>query len=461
MSWIKTSRKSIQFRLMSMVTTLMVVAFISIIIVFNLLFTYYIETTATNLLSLSSENVGFGPFRDDAASDSNMRQRENNPDFAVSVQRALINSNYEVIFPMDLPTDFQQDLDTENFVQGLEIEQANLEEVENARLEWEGNLYYYTLTMNEGMSDLVSVYFINMSDLYNLENRLNQILLVVMIVVLVISLAVTYLISAKIANPMKSLALFAQRMGEGEYDTISDEFTDLELHELKQAMNETTTKLKHYDAEQRAFFQNASHELRTPLQIIKNTAEGIEYDIISEEKGVEVIKKETDKLSDLVEDILFLSRLESKSADRITDTNDLRETLSYTVERYSYLLEQNGIEVEFDFQENPVLYNYDEREFERVIQNLLSNAMRYSKGLIRVGCKEINDRIILTVSDNGEGISEADLPHIFDRFYMGEQGVNGIGLTIVKAIITSYGGRIDVSSNKKGTTFTVFLNKRK
>lgn len=459
MNWKRTNRKSILFRLMSMVTALMVVAFLSIIVVFNLLFTRYIESTATELLSLSSQNFGFEPTRENVMSDPDERQRESNPAFAVSVQRTLIDDTYNVIIPTDLPTNFQQDLDAENFVQGLESEQVDLAEIENARLEWDGNLYYYTLTETGGSSNLAAAYFINMTDLYNLELQLNQLLIFVMIIVLVISLAVTYLISSKIAKPMRSLALFAKRIGEGEYETNNNDFTDLEMHELKEAMNETTSKLQNYDSEQRAFFQNASHELRTPLQIIKNTAEGIEYNIISEKKGVEVIKNETDKLSDLVEDILFLSRLESKSSDRVTDISDLRETFSYTVERYSYLFKQNGIEVAFDFQEEPVFYKYDEREFERVFQNLLSNAMRYSKGSIKVGCKEKGDRIILTVFNNGEGISEKDLPHIFDRFYFGDKGVHGIGLTIVKSIVSSYGGRIEASSTREGTLFSIFLNK--
>lgn len=458
----KPGKKSIQFKLMSMVTSLMIVTFAIVILIFNLLFTQYIETTATDLLSLSSQNISMGPRREETDSlgiNDDEIIRDNNPAFAVSVNRAFITEDYQIIFSADFPVNIQQDTDSRNFVEGLQNLEVPLEEVENARLNWNDNLYYYTMTADESESGQTAVYFINMTDLYNLENYLNLILFFVMLTTLVLALVVTYFISLRISNPMRSLAVFAKRIGEGNYDTINDEFSDQESHELKLAMNETTTKLRQYDAEQRAFFQNASHELRTPLQIIKNTAEGIQYGIVEDKNGAETIKKETDKLTDLVEDILFLSRLESKSPDRLTSINDLRETLSYTAERYKRLFEEKNIQVSYEFSESSVLYKYDERELERTFQNLLSNALRYAENSIRITCKEQGERIILSVYNDGEAISEKDLPHIFDRFYFGKKGVHGIGLSIVKAIIASYGGRIEVSSNSTGTTFTVFLNK--
>ncbi|GEL66595.1 sensor histidine kinase [Marinilactibacillus psychrotolerans] len=465
MKWFKSEKKSIQFKLISMVSSLMIGTFVIVIVVFNLLFTQYIETTATGLLSFSGQGIERVPMEGRMDNDekggmgSNEIVRDNNPAFAVSVNRALIGSDYELRLPADFPVNIQQDTDSLNFVEGLENQDVSLEEVENARLEWNNNLYYYTLTEDDALAGSTAAYFINMTDLYNLENYLNLILVCVMVVALILALVVTYFISLRIANPMRSLAVFAKRIGEGEYDTINDDFSDQELHELKQAMNETTTKLRQYDTEQRAFFQNASHELRTPLQIIKNTAEGIEYGIVEEKTGTDIIKTETDKLSDLVEDILFLSRLESKSPDRITSANDLRETLSYTAERYSRLFEQNNVQIIYDFSEAPVYYKYDERELERIFQNLLSNALRYAQHTIRLICKEQGDRIILGIYNDGEAISEEDLPHIFDRFYFGKKGVHGIGLSIVKAIVASYKGRIEVHSDIAGTTFTLYFNK--
>lgn len=462
MKWLKSwrkKRKSIQSRLILMVTSLMVATFLIIIIVFNLLFTRYVETTATDLLSFSEQPIGSVPSAGEPFGDWDVDPRESAPPFAVSVQRIDIDEEYQPVFPNDRPVTTQQETDTNQFLEGLTSQQVALDQTENARLEWEDNLYYYSITENTGVIETISVYFINMTDLYSLEQSINQILLFVMLIALAFSFAITYALSAKIANPMKKLAFFAKEIGEGNYHTLNDEFRDEELQRLKKAMNETSYKLKQYDSEQRSFFQNASHELRTPLQIIKTTAEGLEYGIIEKKKGTELIKKETDELSKLVEDILFLSRLDSKSSDKVLEENDLRETISYSAERYRHLFEQKGITLEYDFQQQPVCFKYDERDFERCFQNLLSNALRYSKGLIRISCREKQDRIILSIFDNGTGISKEDLPYVFDRFYFGEKGAHGIGLSIVKSIVTSYHGRIEVSSNENGTTFTVFLNK--
>jgi signal transduction histidine kinase len=137
--------------------------------------------------------------------------------------------------------------------------------------------------------------------------------------------------------------------------------------------------------------------------------------------------------------------------------NDLRETLSYTVERYSTLLKKNGVNVLYDFQNEPVMFTYDEKSIERAFQNLLSNAVRYAKDEIKVSCREMDGRIVVSVADNGKGIKEDELPRIFDRFYKGENGVHGIGLSIVKSIVNSYGGRIEVETGPGGTVFTVFF----
>ena len=170
-----------------------------------------------------------------------------------------------------------------------------------------------------------------------------------------------------------------------------------------------------------------------------------------------VIKKETDKLGELVEDIIIFSRLEARSKDIVYTKGDLRETFSYTMERFATVLNEKNIKVEHDFSDTPVYFEYDERSMERALQNLVSNAVRYTRGEIKITCTELEERIVIKVSYNGPGISSEDLPKVFDRFYKGKDGVHGIGLSIVKSIISSYKGRIEISTGNEGTTFTFFL----
>ncbi|CZQ87624.1 sensor histidine kinase [Trichococcus ilyis] len=466
----KNSKKSLKIRLLTTITLLLAAVFAFIYLVFNFFFTQYIETTADSLLVEARQNYIERPFDGDkkaeqepTASDAAITDEphDKNPEphtaFASSVQKTIISDDFEILFPQVQFSGFSDEDALTNFVSGLKSSDIKLARTADGKLELEDNLYYYAIAPNIEEEGTYAVFFLNMSDLYIFEQTLNQILLIIMLIGLVTIATITYLIVSKITKPLQTLAHFANEIGEGNYQTIDEEFVDLELHELKTTMNETTKKLKLYDADQRTFFQNASHELRTPLQIIKTNAEGIEVGIIDDKKGAIAIKKETDKLGTLVEDILYLSRLETRSSDRMMVTNDLRETLAYTAERYASVSDRNNLRVQFDFQKDPVLFHYDEKDFERAFQNLISNALRYAENIIHLGCRQIDNRIMITIHNDGEPISKADLPHIFDRFYKGNKGVHGIGLSIVQSIVQSYGGRIEVMSSAKGTTFTIIL----
>lgn len=466
----RASKKSLKIRLLTTVTLLLAAVFAFIYLAFNFFFTQYIETTADSLLAEARQNYIERPFDGDkklepelAASDATIvndprdKNKEPHTAFASSVQKTIISEEFEILFPQIQDTGFSEDDSLTNFVSGLESSDIRLALTADGKLESKDNLYYYSIAPNVEEEGTYAVFYLNMSDLYIFEQNLNQILLIIMLIGLVTIATITYLLVSRITKPLQTLALFAKEIGEGNYQTIDEEFIDLELHELKTAMNETTKKLKLYDADQRTFFQNASHELRTPLQIIKTNAEGIEVGIIDDKKGALAIKNEADKLGTLVEDILYLSRLETRSSDRLSSLNDIRETLAYTAERYASVSDQKNLHVLFDFQKDPVLFNYDERDFERAFQNLISNALRYAKGVIRLGCRVIDNRIMITIYNDGESISKADLPHIFDRFYKGTKGVHGIGLSIVQSIVQTYGGRIEVMSSEKGTTFTIIL----
>ena len=95
---------------------------------------------------------------------------------------------------------------------------------------------------------------------------------------------------------------------------------------------------------------------------------------------------------------------------------------------------------------------------ERAFQNLLSNAIRYAKQRIRVTCRQVEGRVVVAVEDDGPGIPRTDLPKIFDRFFKGEKGGHGIGLSIVKSVVSAHGGRIEVSTGPQGSTFTMFFD---
>lgn len=451
-------KKSIRFRLISRVVFLIVSIFLLISVVFNVLISEYIKYNATQVLTDSRLFINEIPNNDQNNRDiSMMKAKRHDRTPTGKAEAVIVTSNYEVIKPNNGFTEFNDNTDLTTFTAEIVRQKINLDSNQVEKLSTESGLFYYTSILNRNSVDSYIVFFINMTNLNEFKNSLSHILLIVMIFALIATLYITYIISTRITEPIKDLSDFAKRIGEGNYVTIEEEFQDLELHNLKESMNDTTRKLEQYDAEQRVFFQNVSHELRTPLQIIKTNAEGIEYGVLNKDNASHIIKNETDRLSELVEDIIYLSRLESRSNDMIYTENDLRETLSYTVERYRTLFKRKNIQVTYNFDETPVMFNYDEKSIERLFHNLISNALRHTKDRITVSCHQSEGRIMITVEDNGTGIHTEHLPNIFDRFYKGENGVHGIGLSIVKSIVTSYKGRIEVKTSPQGTIFTLFF----
>lgn len=450
-------KRSIKIRMLIMVTSLILVVFTMIILFFKVFITQYIENNANDVLSESRQFISEMHVNGSRTDDNPMDKPKKSP--SGDADALIISSDYKIVTPFSSPQALNENSSLYDFTKAVTEKKITLDSDEILKLQTDQGLYYYTSVPNLGSSGGFMVFFINMTNLYSFEQNLSNTLLLIMLVALIITIAMTYIISSRISEPVKELSEFAKRIGDGNYEVLSKDFKDLEVHDLKTSMNETSQKLMDYDNEQRVFFQNASHELRTPLQIIKSNAEGLEYNLIDKDKAATVIKKETDKLGELVEDIIILSRLEARSKDMVYTKGDLRETFSYTMERFAMVLKEKNIKVEYDFSEVPVNFEYDERSMERALQNLVSNAVRYTQGKIKITCKELEERIIIKVSDDGPGISKEDLPKIFDRFYKGKNGVHGIGLSIVKSIISSYKGRIEISTGIEGTTFTVFLPK--
>jgi len=115
----------------------------------------------------------------------------------------------------------------------------------------------------------------------------------------------------------------------------------------------------------------------------------------------------------------------------------------------------NKIEFIYDFDARPVLHNCDEKYLARAFLNLIENCLRYAKKNIFIRCKYIDDYINISIEDDGEGISKEDLPHIFNRFYKGEGGKHGIGLSIVESIVIKHNGSIEASNSDIGAVFTI------
>ena len=211
---------------------------------------------------------------------------------------------------------------------------------------------------------------------------------------------------------------------------------------------------------QKWFFQNVSHELKTPMMAVQGCAEGIHTGVLDPVKASGAILEEAEQMSDLVEELLALSRLESGQANAEFRFTDIREVLYDCLRSTEQLTEQRKLCITPCFDEKPVLVNCDEVQLRRAFTNIITNALRYAKKEIQIECKADRGKAIVRIRDDGEGIAPELLPHIFDRFYSTRKGGAGIGLSLAKEIVSLHKGTIS-ASNDGGALFEISLPLRK
>jgi signal transduction histidine kinase len=434
---------SIKFRFMSYITFVLIGVFIIIMYTFNTVFTQYIESNATKALEYNRRFI---------TGDDEPRQHE----LSNQTQLIVINDRYQIIEDRPIPNLENTDPKI-SIVQAIKESEVPLNSSSIEQILVNDQPVYYTVVMSDKTPGYYLIFYIQMDSLTTFQNNVSYALLVIMFIVLGLALITMNFMTNSIVKPIKAVQKFAHRIGEGDTSNEYVHYPDLEINQLNNSMNDMVNKLNAQDESQRSFFQNVSHELRTPLQIIKSQTEAAQVGLTPIDIAAQTIHNEVDNLSQLVDDILVLSRLESKSNELINSKNDLRETISSTSERYRSLANQKNIQLNFEFDSKPVYFDYNESSMEKVISNLLSNALRYAHQTITLRCLSQKDWILIEIEDDGDGILEEYIPYLFDRFYKDKTGHYGIGLSIVQSIIHSYNGHIDVKSKPGKTCFTLLL----
>ena len=319
--------------------------------------------------------------------------------------------------------------------------------------------YYISSIEDRGRPGDFFVFYVSVAGINHLVDAVNLSMAMIMAIAMLISFLIANIIAGSITKPVKILSAFAEEMGRGSFGRKDFVFQDVEFDELGEAMNCSAEKLDAYDKDQRAFFQNVSHELRTPLQSIRCYAEGVEYGLMDPQKSGATIISETDRLSELVEDLLYISRVDSITSHVEMQESDLRDTLALCAENLRPMAEKKGLRFQYEFDDQSVLLSYNEKHLYRAFSNLIANALRYAKGVITLRCHSLPGQVEVSVLDDGPGIAPDDLPHIFERFYKGPDGKHGIGLSIVKSVVELHGGGIAVDCSE-GTRFTILFPKR-
>ena len=209
--------------------------------------------------------------------------------------------------------------------------------------------------------------------------------------------------------------------------------------------------------QQQTFFQNASHELKTPLMAIQGYAEGIQAGVMDTGSAAEVILAESDRMTELVEELLDISKIDMGRQPLTLSETDIRELLYDSIRAVEPAAAASGITIAPDFPEEPIMVKCDDTQMRRVVTNILTNGLRYARSELRLTCRPDKRNVIIRIQDDGDGIAEGDLPHIFERFYMGKSGKSGIGLALTKEIVHMHKGTIRAYNGESGAVFEITL----
>lgn len=288
--------------------------------------------------------------------------------------------------------------------------------------------------------------------------------IVCLVILILMSFSGLYFVQS-IVIPVTQIGATARRFATGDFSVRISKKNDDEIGELCDIVNYMADELSNAEAMKNEFISSVSHELRTPLTAIKGWAETIEAmtdDPDTVQKGMRVISSETERLSQMVEELLDFSRMQNGRFTLMKATLDILAELGEAVLIYTERAKKENIKIIYDEPEMlPFVYG-DKNRLRQVFINVIDNAIKYSEpgGIISIQALEVKDKIEISISDTGCGISPADLPKIKTKFYKANhtRRGSGIGLAVANEIVTMHNGTLEILSELGvGTTVIITL----
>ncbi len=288
--------------------------------------------------------------------------------------------------------------------------------------------------------------------------------LIVLGVILLVVWTSSYFLNS-IVTPIGEIGKTAKKIAGGDFESRLKKKNDDEIGELCDAINNMAGELAATEEMKNGFISSVSHELRTPLTAIKGWSETITYspddpEIIA--KGMRVITGETERLSNMVEELLDFSRMQSGRLTVIMDKMDPLAELGDAVLMYIQKAKREGIALEYNEPEYLPVIIGDKNRLKQVFVNVIDNAIKYSDegDTVTVDAYTDENHVCISVADTGCGIKAADLPKIKTKFYKANltRRGSGIGLALADEIVKMHGGTLDIDSEENvGTTVLIKL----
>ncbi len=315
--------------------------------------------------------------------------------------------------------------------------------------------------MGDMMSGLVRAAF---------QDAVQTALVVAVVFAAAAAIVVSFTLSTRLSRPIGRLADASRRIASGRYAERVPVTSDDELGELAESFNTMAASLEETERRRLELVGDVAHELRTPLATLDGYLEGLEDGIIKPSDATwSLLRGETTRLSRLVNDLQELWRAEAKQLLLKLEAVDVKAMASIAIERYAAPAGERGIELRLDADPAVPLVIADHDRFVQVLDNLLSNAIRYTADgtQVTVNLRTTPDTVLMSVVDQGPGLTDEQRERVFERFYRADPsrsralGGSGIGLSIAKALVELMGGRIwaDSEGPGLGSTFNVAMSR--
>ena len=298
--------------------------------------------------------------------------------------------------------------------------------------------------------------------------RISNIFMVVSLLVVLISVVVMIILVRRQSDPLRQMAQVARSFGHGDLDArvrLTDDYAE-EVEELALAFNNMAQELQKSEYQRKEFVANVSHELKTPMTTISGYVDGILDGTIPEQRHryyLQIVSDETKRLSRLVRSMLDISRMEDSSVPEEKKSRfDMEETLGQVLITFEKKITDKNLNVDVDMPAHPVFTHACEDYVTQVIYNLIDNAVKFcpQEGTLGLKIQQGGGKVYVTVSNDGETIPTEELPLVFDRFHKIDKSRSqnrdgwGLGLYIVKTLVSSHGENISVTSRDGKTAFT-------
>lgn len=298
-------------------------------------------------------------------------------------------------------------------------------------------------------------------------NTIRQIMPASMLALVVGTLLAFFLARSQV-NPIREINSAVQEFSKGDLTRRVNLDCGGELEELGESINRMAAELSRLEDSRRSFVANVSHELRSPMTCMKGYVQAMMDGTIPQEempRYLKIVMDETQRLTDLVKDLLDLSRLESGKFPLTIAPFDANELMRRKLITFEPRISEKNIDVAVELASDPLYVLGDANRINQVVSNLIDNAIKFMNGperLLTIGTRREGKKVYFTIQDNGEGISKEDQPYIFERFYKADKAHTsgmgtGLGLSICQRIMQQHGGEITVRSRPGETIFEFAL----